>query len=839
MVREFEQEQSDKKIDNSGSQMQIGAAAAAPKGSDQPIKVSMPARSGRLKRGGGRDPFGTVMVWIISIALLFAIMRMGSGDLGPTMLEHSQFQELLRIKAEEQNFDVSATIEDRGGSVARLAGRVSDSSVISRVAEVASPSVRFSVNIPFPLDSRTVDHWNEVGISYKILERRAGFLEFIGGLWPLVFIIFLFMMLKGVHGAAGGMFGFGKSRAKQAMDNNTKTFADVAGAQEAKNELAEIVDFLKSPEKYKKLGGKIPRGVLLLGSPGTGKTLLAKAVAGEAKVPFFSMSGSDFVEMFVGVGASRVRDLFDTAKKQAPCIIFIDEIDAVGRRRGAAMGGHDEREQTLNQMLVEMDGFEENSGVIVVAATNRPDVLDPALLRAGRFDRQVVVDMPDVKGREEILKVHTKNLPLTDDVNLETIARGTPGFVGADLANLVNEAALLAARFNQEKVTMIDFEEAKDKIAMGTERKSMVLSEKERKMTAYHEAGHAICTLNCENADPLHKVTIIPRGRALGITYSVPEEDKHSYSQEYLLDRICVAMGGRAAEKIVFDNFTTGAANDIKVSTDLVRKMVCEYGMSKAGPIALGAKEEEAYLGYEAVSRNFSEKTAEEIDRLVKEIMLKQEERSIKILTENREELDRLANALIEHELLDKEEIDKILSGTGIERAKKSRDKDLAPIDMRAWADKVEISSEGENISTSRRHFDETAKKNEHIINSFDRRITEEEDIICVLEAKIAEEENKTPPDRQKIKSFLDSVKREQKKIKLYRKNIKIAEDIIFLAEGASLLLEEAAAQEAINVSQNVTRSSLRTSENPKTEDRAESDTNAAIVAEDSDEKRS
>jgi cell division protease FtsH len=445
-------------------------------------------------------------------------------------------------------------------------------------------------------------------------------------------------------------------------------------------------------------------------------------------------------------------------------------------------------------MLVEMDGFEENSGVIVVAATNRPDVLDPALLRAGRFDRQVVVDVPDVKGREEILQVHTKNLPLADDVHLETIAKGTPGFVGADLANLVNEAALLAARFEAEKVSMIDFEEAKDKIAMGTERKSMVLSEKERKMTAYHEAGHAICTLHCENADPLHKVTIIPRGRALGITYSVPEEDKHSYSKDYLLDRICVAMGGRAAEKIVFDNFTTGAANDIKVSTDLVRKMVCEYGMSEAGPIALGAKEEEAYLGYEMTSRNYSEKMAEEIDRLVKGIILKQEERSIKILTEHRAELDLLAEALIEHELLDKEEIDKIISGTGIERAKKSRDKDLAPIDMRAWAttDKVEISSEGENISTSRKHFDETAKQNEQIIEGFERRIAEEEDIILILEAKVAEEEKKTPPDRKKIKSFLESIKSVQKKIKFYRKNIKIADDIIYLAEGASLLLEEA-----------------------------------------------
>ena len=764
------------------------------KNDEQPIKVSLPPKTRRQKQ---QEPFNIIITWIMIISCVFLFMRMmDSADTAPVVLDYSQFQELLSLK-EKQNFKISATVEQRDNGSAKLNGRIiDDSTAILKIA--AKPGSDFSVIVPF-LDFKTIEQWNQAGLSYRFKERRTGFLEFIGGIWPLVFLIFLFMTFRGMQGAAGGMFGFGKSRARQALDNNNKTFADVAGAQEAKDELAEIVDFLKSPQKYKKLGGKIPKGVLLLGSPGTGKTLLAKAVAGEAKVPFFSMSGSDFVEMFVGVGASRVRDLFDTAKKQAPCIIFIDEIDAVGRQRGAGLGGgHDEREQTLNQMLVEMDGFEENSGVIVIAATNRPDVLDPALLRAGRFDRQVVVDAPDVKGREEILEVHTKTLPLSKDVNLETLARGTPGFVGADLANLVNEAALLAARFGQEKVSMIDFEEAKDKIAMGTERKSLVLSEKEKKMTAYHEAGHAICTLHCEYADPLHKVTIIPRGRALGITYSVPEEDKHSYSKEYILDRICVAMGGRAAEKIIFNNLTTGAANDIKVSTDLVRKMICDYGMTDLGPIALGEKEEQVFLGREIANhRDFSEKTAEEIDDLIKKIMLEQEKRSIKILTQYREELDLLADALMEHELLDKEEIDKILSGTILEKAKKSRDKDMPAIENKNFKDKVDISAIGENISISLNRFEETMKQNKEIIEDFEKRIAEEDGLIGLIEAKIAEEENREEPDRKKIKMFLESAKREQKKIKLYKRNIKIAEDIIFFAENGTMILQEVAATDA------------------------------------------
>lgn len=442
------------------------------------------------------------------------------------------------------------------------------------------------------------------------------------------------------------------------------TFSDVAGIEEAKEEVLEIIEFLKDPRKFQKLGGRIPKGVLIVGPPGTGKTLLAKAIAGEAGVPFFSISGSDFVEMFVGVGASRVRDLFEQGKKHAPCIIFIDEIDAVGRLRGAGLGGgHDEREQTLNQLLVEMDGFDTTEGVILIAATNRPDVLDPALLRPGRFDRQVVVNRPDLRGRSEILKVHTKKVPLATNVELEKIARGTPGFSGADLENLVNEAALWAARQNKKEVELIDFEMAKDKVLMGAERKSMMLSDEEKRTTAYHEAGHALMAKLLPGTDPVHKVTIIPRGRALGVTMQLPTDDRHSYSKDFLYNNLAILMGGRVAEELIFSSVTTGAGNDLERATELARKMVCEWGMSeKLGPLTFGRKEEEIFLGREiATKRDFSEQVALEIDHEIKRLVTENYERAKRLLTENMTSLKALAEALLEKEVLDALEIDQII----------------------------------------------------------------------------------------------------------------------------------------------------------------------------------
>jgi cell division protease FtsH len=484
---------------------------------------------------------------------------------------------------------------------------------------------------------------------------------------PLLFIIGIWVfMLRQMQSGGNKALSFGKSRAK-LLNNQQKrvTFKDVAGVEEAKEELQEIIEFLKEPQKFQKLGGRIPKGVLMMGPPGTGKTLLARAIAGEANVPFFSISGSDFVEMFVGVGASRVRDLFEQGKKNAPCIIFIDEIDAVGRHRGAGLGGgHDEREQTLNQLLVEMDGFESNDGVILIASTNRPDVLDPALLRPGRFDRRVVVSRPDVRGREGILKVHTRKIPLGEDVDISVIARGTPGFTGADLANLVNEAALNAARYNKKLVAMGDFELAKDKVLMGAERKSMVISNEEKRVTAYHEAGHTLVGLKVPNADPVHKVTIIPRGMALGVTQQLPEGDRHNYSEEYLLGQIAILMGGRIAEDTFLGSITTGASNDIERATELARAMVCEYGMSEMGPLTFGKKEEQIFLGREiAQHRDFSEETAIKIDEQVKKIVTAQYERAKRILEDNRDTMIRLAECLLERESLDGVEIRRIVAG--------------------------------------------------------------------------------------------------------------------------------------------------------------------------------
>jgi cell division protease FtsH len=490
---------------------------------------------------------------------------------------------------------------------------------------------------------------------------------------PLVIILFLFIFfMRQLQIGGGKAMSFGKSRAKLLNESQARvTFDDISGIDEAKQELEEIIDFLKDPKKFTRLGGRIPKGVLLVGSPGTGKTVLAKAIAGEAGVPFFSISGSDFVEMFVGVGASRVRDLFDQAKKHAPCIVFIDEIDAVGRHRGAGLGGgHDEREQTLNQLLVEMDGFESNEGVIIIAATNRHDVLDPALLRPGRFDRRVIVPKPDVKGREGILKVHTRRSPLAKDVELATIAQGTPGFSGADLENLVNEAALIAARQDFKEVSMANFEAAKDKILMGPERKSMIMSLEEKRNTAYHEAGHAIVGLHTVGVDPVHKVSIIPRGQALGVTIMLPEEDRYTLTKEYAEGMIAYAMGGRAAEEIVFNKQTTGAGDDINKATEIARKMVCNWGMSeKLGPLSLSNEREEVFLGRDGMggSRgNVSEKTAEEIDREIHRLVTTGYKRAVQLLKTNRERLDRLAETLLIKETLDRAQIDVLFTGTEI-----------------------------------------------------------------------------------------------------------------------------------------------------------------------------
>ncbi len=546
-------------------------------------------------------------------------------------------------------------------------GNIREVTAAGQKVEGESSAGQFQTTIPADYP-KVFDLLTDQGVTVNVKDQASlGFWSVFWRVSPLILIVFFWIfMMRQLQAGGNRALSFGKSRARLLTAQQKKvTFKDVAGVNEAKEELQEIIEFLKEPLKFQKLGGRIPKGVLLVGPPGTGKTLLARAVAGEANVPFFSISGSDFVEMFVGVGASRVRDLFEQGKKSAPCIVFIDEIDAVGRHRGAGLGGgHDEREQTLNQLLVEMDGFDSNEGVILMAATNRPDVLDPALLRPGRFDRRVVVSRPDVRGRQGILQVHTAKVPLANDVDLMVLARGTPGFSGADLANLANEAALFAARQNRKVVTMTDFELAKDKVMMGAERRSMILRDDEKKNTAYHEAGHAVVAALLEQADPLHKVTIIPRGQALGVTMQLPIDDKHTYTRAYLCDQLAILMGGRIAEELFMDHMTTGAGNDLERATALARQMVCEWGMSRMGPLTFGKRDEEVFLGREITQqRNYSEATAIRIDAEVQGIVSESYERAKKLIQENSDGLKRIAGALLEREVLAGDEVKALLEG--------------------------------------------------------------------------------------------------------------------------------------------------------------------------------
>lgn len=606
----------------------------------------------------------SILFWAVFLMIIFIAVRFLSSP--QTDRAEITYSEMLAQLSSENISEVTFVEREVRG---KFRAKYVPESAKGRTEGVTN----FLVRIPFA-DTDLVDKFSEAGVKISAEKSDDGWIGYLITLAPFLLIILLwvFIMRQMQGGGPKGLFSFGKSKAKLMSEDRPKvTFNDVAGADEAKEELAEIIEFLKEPGKFQKLGGKIPKGALLVGPPGTGKTLLARAVAGEAGVPFFSMSGSDFVEMFVGVGASRVRDLFDQGKKNAPCIIFIDEIDAVGRLRGAGLGGgHDEREQTLNQLLVEMDGFESNEGVILVAATNRPDVLDPALLRPGRFDRQIIVNLPDVKGREGILLVHTKKINMADDVELKLIARGTPGMSGADLANVVNEAALLAARRNGDKVTMRDFEQAKDKVMMGAERRSLVISEEEKRTTAYHEAGHALVGKLIPKADPVYKVTIIPRGLALGVTSFLPTEEKHTYSKEYLETKLIYLMGGRAAEKLVFDQLTTGAGNDIERATDLARKMVCSWGMTDAlGPLTFGKSREEIFIGREiAQHRDYSEKTSQAIDDEIRRIVERAYNMAEEILQGNLDKLHMLATALLDHEILDSDEIDRIMRGEKLDK---------------------------------------------------------------------------------------------------------------------------------------------------------------------------
>ena len=595
----------------------------------------------------------TILFWLLMIVLAVFLWKMASTGSSTAKDDEPQYTQFLQKVQNGSVKDVTIILAQNSSELQgeyREGGRFRNVTV----ANTAIPDITKQMQ-----DHNVIYNYKEA--------KNPDWLSWLGTMAPLILLVlFWVFMMRQMQAGGNKALSFGKSRARLLTAQQKKaTFKDVAGIDEPKEELYEIIDFLKDPQKFQKLGGRIPKGVLLVGPPGTGKTLLARAIAGEANVPFFSISGSDFVEMFVGVGASRVRDLFEQGKKNAPCIIFIDEIDAVGRHRGAGLGGgHDEREQTLNALLVEMDGFESNEGVILIAATNRPDVLDPALLRPGRFDRRVVVPRPDVKGREDILRVHTRKVPLSDDVELSVIARGTPGFSGADLANLVNESALWAARQNRKFVAMVDFEMSKDKVLMGVERRSMILSDEEKRNTAYHEAGHALVAAMTPGADPLHKVTIIPRGMALGVTMQLPIDDKHTYTKEFLEAQLAVLMGGRAAEEIFLHHITTGAGNDIERATEIARQMVCEWGMSVLGPLTFGKKEEAIFLGREiAQHRDYSEDTAIKIDGEVRSIVTTGYSKARNILETQKELLERIAQALLEREVLDAVELKLLMAG--------------------------------------------------------------------------------------------------------------------------------------------------------------------------------
>ena len=635
-------------------------------------------RGPQLPSPPGR-PFRTMMFWALVLLLALTAYKMYAGNLLTTQridipytrfvqelekgnIERATFVEETRTVLGDLHAEASETVAGRSVSIKSFKTNfLGDGALLADKARQANPNAQIMVQAPGI-------NWLSVLFTWLPL---------------LLFLVAWMFMLRQMQGGGSAAMRFGKSKAKVLMESQTRvTFKDVAGCDEAKQELQEIIEFLKEPQKFQRLGGRIPKGALLLGPPGSGKTLLAKAVAGEAGVPFFSMSGSDFVEMFVGVGASRVRDLFEQGKRNAPCILFIDEIDAVGRHRGAGLGGgHDEREQTLNQLLVEMDGFESNEGVIMIAATNRPDVLDPALMRPGRFDRQIVVDWPDVRGREGILKVHTRKLPLGEDVDLKLIARETPGMSGADLANIANEAALLAARRNHKKISLRDFGDAKDKVTLGLERRSLVMTEVERRTTAFHEAGHALVAWLIPGSDPVSKITIIPRGRALGITAYAPSEERHNHSKKQLEDRLCHAMGGRAAELLVFEHLTTGAAGDLEQSTNIARSMVTRFGMSdKLGPLTFGKREDMVFLGKEITSsKDYSEQTALVIDTEVRDIVERAHAKAIQLLKENLDKLHLLANTLLERETIDGDQMDRVLRGETLEPAPRYADLDAPP----------------------------------------------------------------------------------------------------------------------------------------------------------------